>query len=1426
MTDDIDNTLMTGETWSDYQTLQQIEDRLHASLTELTDEQRLRYLQLCRIEPKARHELAEAIQRFKTGFEDTAYAELVERLRAKSGQTLDLHHTWLHTRMVELPEPGDAKDPIELLSGLARTRSRRALADNAPREHLISKTLWQAAKENFAFNLASTLASGQDFQQASTLTADHDAQSAPLGNLDVVGFIEVIRDYDFGARLHKAMASHLASTLNPLIFAHRKASLELDVLEAMRSRAIIGQQRRDSGRLLPALFDEKGLSWKFFHMHIGIPLLREANTIALPFCVMKLPQSDGVFSYFPNRPQGALRHHENAAQAIQSLREHIGTDAQANRIDWLLRTLSLADQARLLGELKTNPPDENKLNWLARQLYRAFDDQSPPASRLHLQAETDNQRPPAHSLLTAMEIRQGQVLAQDVLSIATSTTDKDLQQIAQALRHIGSEILELLTLPAPGGVTGLNRLMVTASLGTLGYNTISATQAFIDGQPAEFVQALGDIAELVISGRIQMVGARLSARRTRQLVKAIGKPHEAQLADGEQRVALDVSQLTSAELLQTMVRPDRPALSHQQAQYVLQVSQVERAQLEAAWNGKAPLPWTLAYATDDLQQLSEPGTDNPATLPLRQRFKQLPEGAALALLHQYPVLADITRLTPLEPEQHAAIQMAQTQSRLIKVFNTLHDPDRSSLGPDTEAVICNLMTLQPGWPADLRIEVYQGAQNFSGDLVKTGELLTRYGADSATRAVSLVRHNERYAGYDPVNDDVLQPRPAGYPLTSVLLRSLTDAQRSDLKYQIDEGHRLAQAIFSQAQIHSAMLPDLLPTPTTFDLSTVRLAAFQLSLDYSASKADRDGLYADDGKLYVQIEGDFFQVMHDADASSPSRKVMRIVRPGDPVASDVKNRYVASRPGRSEPITRTAAGQWVGAITGLSAGAPKTDRLKAVREKSQLEHHQYVLALIGFERATQQFNDHFSQPGASTFFLLARDNYLQLKKMNNHNLSTQVHRHQNVAATEFAALPSAVTQKHEALTKTINELENIAHSYSHIADIYKSVAALELEALERLGGMLKPGDLVTPKFKTMQDANDNVISLLERFKTLAYDEIDRLLIKLEDFSAPAQPQTRIKPVPGKKKKPEKAAPKTVLPVAPKNRVDIRTQDDKILSGKPRSDNPGVVDILDSHGQRKATYLLSSDGESWLEYTENQTSSTAASPSSGPTWAPYDTTVQKLLGEIQHSESVADYLGRKKDSTPSAPEGLLTYQANRLDEHIREIGDLLPQLASADDRQLAQDSLTQMRERSRTLREKGQALRVDLIISNNAPIANDLQYLADSRNLQVRRTRQERLPMERASSSRQQPPRDYIDEFELKIKDRDQVWAYAHLHYAEPASDALAFSAAHLKRPEQRFQGAQLQSQEAQSGRRYEIHRGALMKGHVQDIILSGQFDEQP
>ncbi|MBN6772859.1 hypothetical protein JRG42_05685 [Pseudomonas granadensis] len=112
-------------------------------------------------------------------------------------------------------------------------------------------------------------------------------------------------------------------------------------------------------------------------------------------------------------------------------------------------------------------------------------------------------------------------------------------------------------------------------------------------------------------------------------------------------------------------------------------------------------------------------------------------------------------------------------------------------------------------------------------------------------------------------------------------------------------------------------------PLTYPLSTTRLEAFRTDLDFSTADPGSDGLYRFNGKLYARIEQHAYQVLHDLDASSPQRSVMRIVRPGDAVATDAGNLYVASRPGSSEPVAFDSRHGWQGTIVYGAAGMPRT-----------------------------------------------------------------------------------------------------------------------------------------------------------------------------------------------------------------------------------------------------------------------------------------------------------------------------------------------------------------------------------------------------------------------------------------------------------------------------------------------------------------------
>ncbi|WP_456022814.1 hypothetical protein [Pseudomonas protegens] len=124
----------------------------------------------------------------------------------------------------------------------------------------------------------------------------------------------------------------------------------------------------------------------------------------------------------------------------------------------------------------------------------------------------------------------------------------------------------------------------------------------------------------------------------------------------------------------------------------------------------------------------------------------------------------------------------------------------------------------------------------------------------------------------------------------------------------------------QRDINSGLWrPSMVGDSATVPLSEASLQAFRTDLDFSAVHTDHDGVFRHDGRRYARIHSRAYQVMLDVDASSPTQKVWRIVKPHDPVAADSDNLYRASRSGLTRAITRNEANEWVPASSGLLGG---------------------------------------------------------------------------------------------------------------------------------------------------------------------------------------------------------------------------------------------------------------------------------------------------------------------------------------------------------------------------------------------------------------------------------------------------------------------------------------------------------------------------
>lgn len=111
---------------------------------------------------------------------------------------------------------------------------------------------------------------------------------------------------------------------------------------------------------------------------------------------------------------------------------------------------------------------------------------------------------------------------------------------------------------------------------------------------------------------------------------------------------------------------------------------------------------------------------------------------------------------------------------------------------------------------------------------------------------------------------------------------------------------------------------------TTPLADASLQVFRTGLDLRGVAPGSDGLIHHDGKLYVAIDEQAYQVMQDLDASRPEYRVWRLVNPKDPVATDSDNIYRASHSGETRAIVRNEQGTWVSILTGLRGGMQRND----------------------------------------------------------------------------------------------------------------------------------------------------------------------------------------------------------------------------------------------------------------------------------------------------------------------------------------------------------------------------------------------------------------------------------------------------------------------------------------------------------------------
>ncbi len=369
-----------------------------------------------------------------------------------------------------------------------------------------------------------------------------------------------------------------------------------------------------------------------------------------------------------------------------------------------------------------------------------------------------------------------------------------------------------------------------------------------------------------------------------------------------------------AQVLQQRV--SRALLTHESALF-------EALSLELPAEQLSPAHQAYALVAD--AGLEAPAPPAPE-LKLREQFPELAATAARQLLRDAPELTELPARAALPEHLAVKVHSARQQNRIIDTLSALQDPKGRGLNLDAEALLCHLLTLLPGWPEALGIQVRSATQ-----------AQRSYGAPSATQYVTLVENAGHY-GWVNAYDDIEPPRPGHNSLVSSALQALTDQQRDAIGYDLDGGGRLSQLVISSTErARQLLFAGLKPLHTSFTLGPGRLAHFRQAVDLTGSVADNQGIYTLANKRYIEHDSATFQVLHDREASTPVQPVWRIVHPDDSVANDPDNVYVVTRPGRSEPVVRSPEKGWLGVLAGGLGGMPRRSRaLEAdIRLQTQL-----------------------------------------------------------------------------------------------------------------------------------------------------------------------------------------------------------------------------------------------------------------------------------------------------------------------------------------------------------------------------------------------------------------------------------------------------------------------------------------------------------
>jgi hypothetical protein len=276
--------------------------------------------------------------------------------------------------------------------------------------------------------------------------------------------------------------------------------------------------------------------------------------------------------------------------------------------------------------------------------------------------------------------------------------------------------------------------------------------------------------------------------------------------------------------------------------------------------------------------------------------------------------------------------------------------------------------------------------------------------------------------------------------------------------------------------------------------------------------------------------------------------------------------------------------------------------------------------------------------------------------------------------------------------------------------------------------------------------------------------------------------------------------------------IKTRGQRTLIGRLREgEEPSlgeVVEVKAATGDRVVgAYHQHAEGE-WVELEDQR-----RKPVSRDSIAPLAELMRRGLSLLERVEpDIASAVRQsRRANEPEDMEDILVHKADKLGELREKLQIHLGDPDAAEGKaQALQTLLDELCGAEQRFREQGRQLRIDMI-KRQPPTASRISYLDRQHEVNIARV-EGRKNMSGARRN------DFVQEYAIRDKEDNLLW-WAHFHYAREDAAADAFTAAHLKLPEQRLMGYKALLKAAKDNKEVvSIYRSAIGKELAQRLFL--------